>query len=154
MSSKTEDDLRKVIPTIGPNLKKFCLMCVPRLCYDVFSDFIEFRKSTLKELNFIGCIISDDFLETISLIKELNLTTFSMRGCQGCTNVGFRKFCKSQNNIKELNLSCWEGISDESLMIISDILPNIRLLRIANYKKGVTNVSLHFIFLILFFTLL
>ena len=143
-SPMTEADLRKVIPTIGPNLNKFCLLGVPLICYDVILEFIELRKSTLKELNFINCNISDDFLESISLIKKLNLTSFSLRECQDSTNVGFQKLCKSQKNIKELDISFWEGLSDESLMVISDNLPNIRLLRIENSDEEITNVSLHF----------
>ena len=145
-----EPVLRKVIPTLGPKLNKFCLVSIPRMCFDFIVDFIELRKSTLKELNFMFCNISDDFLETISLIKELNLTSFSLRGCKESTNVGLRKLCKSQKNIKELDLNFWEGLSDESLIIISDILPNIRILRMESCRDEITNVSLLFYFLFLF----
>ena len=149
-----EADLRKVIPTIGPNLNKLGLVGFPHMCYGIILDFIKLRKSTLKELHFFYCNFSDDFLKSVSLIKKINLTSFSLRGCRESTNDGSLKLRKSQKNIKELNLNFWKGLSDESLMIISDILPNIKLLRITNLEERVTYVSLHFIFLILFFTLL
>ena len=138
-SPMTEVNIHKIISTVGPNLNKFCLMDIPNNCYDVILDFIESRKSTLKELNFFSTIITDDFLESISLIKELNLTSFSLKGCNESTNVGLRKLCKSQKNIKELDISYWEGLSDESLVVISELLPNIRLLRLEN-QEDITKV--------------
>ena len=57
-----EADLRKVIPTIGPNLNKLCLVGFPHMCYDIILDFIKLRKSTLKELHFFIAIFPMIFL--------------------------------------------------------------------------------------------
>ena len=149
-----EVDIRKLMSTVGPNLNKFCLTKIHNICYDVILEFIESRKSTLKELNFFYCKITDDFLQSISLIKGLNLTSFSLRGCKESTNVGFRKLCKSQKNIKEIDISYWEGLSDESLMIISEFLPNIRILRVEKRAENITSVSLHLSFCTFFLNLL
>ena len=113
--------------------------------YEIILQFIKSRQTTLKEINFLFCKITDDFLKQISRIKNLNLTSLNLSGSSEFTNIGLRRLLETQKNIRNLNISSCKLPPDESMMIISEFLPEIRILRIADSDKQLTEVSFYFV---------
>ena len=142
--ANTKNVLTRILPIIGPKLTKLCIICNQSLDLDAAFKVIESRQSTMKELCLICSSLSDDFLKAISRLKELDLTSvtlFPTKDNNNITNIGLRELLKSQRNIRKLHIVSFREISDESLLVISEYLPNISILKIMDERKCFTEVS-------------
>ena len=125
---------------LGPNLTKLCLSHEKDV--DVILKVIKSRRSTMKEICFENCMITDGLLRYISLIKELNLLSINLCSCSGFTYFGLREFLKSQRNITKLDLQVdEEPLSDDILQAICENLSKIRDLRLRIFDGSFTEVS-------------
>ena len=120
----------QILNCLGPNLKILCLQYFKSVDLEVIQEVIESRKSTMKEICFTTCIVPDNFLKSISLIKELNLSCIQLVLCKGFTYFGLSEFLKSQKNITKLVFKEIEPLSDDILLVISENLSQIRDLRL------------------------
>ena len=102
-------------------------------------DFIEKKKSSLKEISFPLWYINDHHLKSLSFIKGLDLTTVDLSYCTEITDFGLSKLCESQKNIMELDISSSE-LTDVAVFVIVKCLPKIKSLRMQNCTN-ITDVS-------------
>ena len=145
-------DLPKITSLLGPRLNTLCFKNLQIVPFELIFELIESRKSTLKEIHFYHCGITDSFLESVSNIKHLNLRSVISRGCDNITDSGVIKLCESQTNISRLDISTTE-LTNKSVSAICEKLPKIETLRLTNSDR-ITDVSLHCQFVIIFFLLL
>ena len=124
---------------LGKNIRKFCLKNYWKNPESVI-DFIEDIKSTLKELNLFWCNLDSYFINSISEIKGLNLTSFRLRFCEGITDTTLKKLVESQKNIKKLEVNCCSKLTNDAIITICDNFPTLQLLRIFKCFK-ITDVS-------------
>ena len=125
--------LPQLLSILGPNLKRLCFSYSHNLDLKVVLEVIESRRSTIKEISFVGCNVTDDFLKSISKLKELDLLSICLRQCYGITYFGLRELIRSNRNCEKFSLSMnrWGNlISGELMLVISEFLPKIRCLRL------------------------
>ena len=142
--------LLKITSLLGPRLKTLCFKILQIVPLELIFELIESRKSTLKEINFYHCGITDSFLESVSNIKDLYLRSVILRGCDNITDRGVKKLIESQKYIRRLDISS-RKLTDKSVSVICEKLPKIETLRMNS--KGFADVSLHCQFVIIFFLL-
>ena len=133
-----EVTLCKITSLLEDDVKKFGLYEYQH-DFKCVLDFIERKKSSLKQINFPKCYINDHDLESLSVIKGLDLTTIDLSFCPNITDFGFSKLCESQKNIMELDISSCE-ISDDAVFLIVKCLPKIKYLCM-RYCTNITDVS-------------
>ena len=138
----------KITSLLENDIKTFCIFRYQQN-FKCVLDFIERKKSSLKKINFPLCYINDHDLESISVIKGLDLTSINLTFCLELTDFGLSKLCKSQNNIMELNISSCL-LSDDAVVLIVKYLPKIKSLFMRNCSRisGVSpfpcNISFHY----------
>ena len=128
----------KITSLLDNHITKFCIFSYKH-DFKCVLDFIERKKSSLKQINFRLCHINDHDLESLSVIKGLDLTTIDLSFCPNITDFGFSKLCESQKNIMELDISSCE-ISDDAVFLIVKCLPKIKYLCM-RYCTNITDVS-------------
>ena len=128
----------KITSLLEDDIKKFCILRY-RHNFKCVIDFIERKKSSLKQIYFRFCNINDHDLESLSVMKGLDLTSINLTFCSKLTDFGFRKLCASQNNIMELDISSCL-LSDDAVFSIVKYLPKIKSL-IMDECSRISNVS-------------
>ena len=134
-----EDTFCKITSLLENHLTKFCIFGY-RHKFKCVLEFIERKKSSLKQINFRYCHrLNDRDLRSLSAIEGLDLTSIYLISCSQLTDYGLRKLCESQNNIMELNISSCE-ISDDAVFTIVRYLPKIKSLFMRHCSR-ITDVS-------------
>ena len=128
----------KITSLLEDDVKKFGIFKYQH-DFECVLDFIKRKKSSLKQINFPLCYINDHDLESLSVIKGLDLTTLNLFYCTKITDFGFSKLCESQKNIMDLNISSCD-LSDDAVFLIVKYLPKIKYLCM-RYCPNITNVS-------------
>ena len=140
MSSSADDVIiRKMNSILGNNLSKLCLKNYWQNLQSVLDIFENF-KSTLKEFNFFWCKPDDNFIDSLSEIEGLNLTSVRLIACEDMTDARLKKLVESQKNIRELEFTCCYKLTDDAIIMIYENLPSLQSLRIFKCLR-ITNVS-------------
>ena len=132
----------KITSLLDDHIIKFCVFGYKEN-FKCILDFVERNKSSLRQIKFRFCHINDHDLESLSVVKGLDLTSFNLFHCTEITDFGFSKLCESQKNIMKLDISSCR-LSDDAVFLIVKYLPKIKSL-IMEGCSGVTDVSPFFI---------
>ena len=110
------------------------------LSFQYILRYIEQNKNTLKEISLGRTNVDSTSLQSLALIKDLNLTSVHLMSCDQLTKAGIEQLCQLQKNIIDLDLSLCSRLTDYVVLAICDNLPAIKTLRMRRCR-GITEVS-------------
>ena len=139
--SELNDNLTDQKSIFGRNLTDLCFQDYSPEYNGNITDIIEQNKSTLKRLRLFTLGVNDPFLNNISVMKELNLTTVHLSWCPSITDVGIKNLCVNQKNIKDLRIRQCDGITDNAMKTIVENLIDLRVFAIED-SSHINNVCL------------
>lgn len=101
------------------------------LTFQFISHFLKCRAKLLKKLNFSTTLIDGGALSILAAIKELQLHSLKINACHQLTNNEIINFIRTQQqSLTEIELTFTVRLTDQTLIKISEILPNLKILKV------------------------
>ncbi|XP_071176057.1 F-box/LRR-repeat protein 2-like [Mytilus edulis] len=97
--------------------------------------FIETQQDTLKALDFTRTGISDDPLDQIASIQNLELEEIVLTGCKDVSDEGINSLCKNQKHLRIIEVKGCTEISGAALELITQNLMFLEILRLGKCRQ-------------------
>lgn len=108
--------------------------------------FLSCRAKLLRKLNFSSTLIDGNSLNVLAAIDDLQLNSIKMNACHQLTNMEITNFIRSQqHSLTELELIFTVRLTDQTLIKISEILPNLKILKVGRCG-ALTDIGIEAIF--------
>ncbi|KAJ8302518.1 hypothetical protein KUTeg_018914 [Tegillarca granosa] len=111
------------------------------LTYGNILEYVRIQAPKLKSLNLSRNSLSNESLQDLVRIKDLNLNELILVGCKDIYDEGIADLCQHQKSLRLLDLSGCIEVSDGCVGLISSNLGNLETLKI-NKCRRVTDSSI------------
>lgn len=101
--------------------------------------FIEQQQSKLKLLDFSRTGISDETVDQIATLQELELEEIVLSGCKDVTDEGIKSLCQHQKHLRSVEVRGCTELSGCSLELISKNLICLEILRLGKCRQLTDN---------------